>query len=602
MAACNAFAAPSTEERLVLAGTVHATESIVIDAPVTEESGLALRWLVADGTTVAAGERVAELDAAPFLERVREGCVRLASAEAQAKLATRSGELDLAGKELSVREHEIGREKAALRAEVPAALVPTRTARAHARELVRADAALEAARRALVAGKQTLALEAKIRGIELASIRDAVAREEAVLAKLVLVAPRAGVVRIAQRPEGRMHRVGDTVEQGQRIATMPDLAQPMEVVADLADVDDGRIAVGATATCTLDAFPAEPHACTVVAIAPIARAPSPDSRRRTYAVRLSLAVQVRPGLSAKVTFGRAEAFEAMVNPTPIEVTGELIAKASTDVTVPMFRDRGYFTVAWLAADGTDVTAGEPVVRFDDSELVRQIDDASLEIAEIEQRLAKKRSEVALAAREADLRVREAEATVKRATLKTEVPPALVAALDLRALKLDAELARITLAHTRAQVAFAKRTETADLEDLGTLLAQTKRRRGELIAIRPELAVHAPTSGTFVTTRKVGDSIYVGDNAGLIVELTAMHGVGVIDEVDLGRVQPGMPVTLRLAALPDGELRGTLAEVTSDVLVRDSDPSKVVRVKLALDASAMHVRPGMQFRGTLGGAR
>src|SRR5204862_228174 len=85
--------------------------------------------------------------------------------------------------------------------------------------------------------------------------------------------------------------------------------------------------------------------------------------------------------------------------------------------------------------------GAPVMKLDDSELVRQLEEAALQIREIEQRLARKRSEVALAARDHDLRIREAESAAKRATLKADVPPALVAALEVRAQELGGGLAR-----------------------------------------------------------------------------------------------------------------------------------------------------------------
>jgi len=53
----------------------------------------------------------------------------------------------------------------------------------------------------------------------------------------------------------------------------------MEVRSELSDVDDGRIDVGETGTCVLDAYPDDPIACTVAGITPVARIKGQNSLR-----------------------------------------------------------------------------------------------------------------------------------------------------------------------------------------------------------------------------------------------------------------------------------------------------------------------------------
>ena len=58
-----------------------------------------------------------------------------------------------------------------------------------------------------------------------------------------------------------------------------------------------------TGTCTLDAYPAEPIACTVKDLTPVARIEGEKSLRRAFAVTLTLAStkdKMRPGMSVKV--------------------------------------------------------------------------------------------------------------------------------------------------------------------------------------------------------------------------------------------------------------------------------------------------------------
>jgi hypothetical protein len=104
--------------------------------------------------------------------------------------------------------------------------------------------------------------------------------------------------------EGRKFQVGDNVWQGMTLASMPDLKMPLDIHADLSDVDDGKVAVGMTGTCTLDAYPADPTPCTVKRVSPVARDLGKKSLRRGFNVILGLqrddTARERPGLSVKI--------------------------------------------------------------------------------------------------------------------------------------------------------------------------------------------------------------------------------------------------------------------------------------------------------------
>ncbi|HUJ14834.1 MAG TPA: HlyD family efflux transporter periplasmic adaptor subunit, partial [Thermoanaerobaculia bacterium] len=82
----------------------------------------------------------------------------------------------------------------------------------------------------------------------------------------------------------------------------------------------------------------------------------------------------------------------------------------------------------------------------------------------------------------------------------------------------------------------------------------------------------------------------------------MIAKGDVDEVDAGKVALGQRVTTRLDAHPDQEFHGTIRKVANMVQPKQqqsSDPSKVLRVEIALDRSdPVQMRPGMRFQGTV----
>ena len=609
LAACQAAAVPIADvapvrDRVVLTGSIAPTAATELAVPATDESTLVVRWLAEDGAIVKAGDRVAELDATPFLTRLREEQTRLDSAEAQARVVQRAATIELGNKRFAVRQREIARDKARLRAEVPADLVTKRAAHDSQMQLVRTETDLRAAQKELETTTAAHAIAARIREIELEKTRAWIRIVTDVLPKLELKAPRDGIIKVGTNPsENRTFRVDDSVEQGVVIVTQPDLARPMEVHADLSDVDDGRVAVGDLGTCTLDAYPHDPLACSVTAVSPIARAPTRDSLRRTFTVKLSLTAsdpaQLRPGLSVKVELGTANPADVVRDDVrTVDVVGELGASEIADVKAPRFRESRYFTISWLAAEGSHVEAGAEVARFDESELARDVESSTSDIAESKQRVDRKRAEMVLARRAEALQIIEAESAAKRAALKTEIPKELVAAIDMRSQQLDGESARISLEQAKREAAQASSADAADLRDLVETGEVAKRQLVERQENRTRLSVVAPSAGTLVYLRKVGDGIYHGGTLAQVVGLDNMIGLGQIDEIDLGRLRVGAPVTLRIDTLPDVQLRGTLTAITSDVQARETDPSKVVRVKLSLAPGNAPLRPGMRFHGSI----
>jgi len=77
-------------DRVLLSGVLHPTAAVEVDAPTNGESPLKIRWLIEDGVTVKAGDRVLELDDTPYTGRLDEARKELTSAEAQLKTRCRS--------------------------------------------------------------------------------------------------------------------------------------------------------------------------------------------------------------------------------------------------------------------------------------------------------------------------------------------------------------------------------------------------------------------------------------------------------------------------------------------------------------------------------
>ncbi len=292
-------------DRVLLTGTMAAGVAVTLDVPRTEAWQLTVRWLAEDGVQVKAGDRVVEFDNSAFTTGLVEKKLAVVDAKTALDTSRQVAAVSAEVKKHEVQQAKIALDKATLLASVPADLVSVRTVQERRLELTRAQLAYKKAQQDLETERKANALEAKVKQIALDKAKRTVEAAERAIDELVLRAPRDGVVSIGDHPwEGRRFQVGDTVQPGFAMATLPDFSKPMEVHAELSDVDDGRIAVGAKGTCTLDAYAREPLSCTVTQLAPVAIANKRTSLRRMFSVTLSIAKsdpkRMRPGMSVKV--------------------------------------------------------------------------------------------------------------------------------------------------------------------------------------------------------------------------------------------------------------------------------------------------------------
>ena len=142
----------------------------------------------------------------------------------------------------------------------------------------------------------------------------------------------------------------------------------------------------------------------------------------------------------------------------VELEGELAAVRSTEIGVPPVAEVD-FKIAFLAPEGKEVRAGEPVVGFDTAELERRLAEYRTREARAAQQLEKTRADLELEASNAKLAAAEAESRLGKARLEAESPPDLVAHRDLASAKLRlTEAEREAEFRRRAIEQLAARTE------------------------------------------------------------------------------------------------------------------------------------------------
>jgi multidrug resistance efflux pump len=307
--------------RLLLSGELRAAQALPLTVPATPSFEVQIRWLAEDGSRVAAGQPVVELDNASFLARLEEQ--RLATDTAAADLSRIEAQagVDRADKEFGVEQARAELAKARIAAAVPAELLPKRDHQDRQLKLQQAENALGKAVQDLAAQRAKAAADIGVQQIVLEQARRDLDLATAAIHDLTLRAQRDSLVVVGEHPvQGRKLQAGDNVWTGMTVATLPETSSMM-VDAELSDVDEGRVALGMPATCVLDAYPGILYTGRVVKIAGVARESRRTALVRTIAVSVAFdpvaprdAARLRPGMSVRVEVAAAPARDALLVP------------------------------------------------------------------------------------------------------------------------------------------------------------------------------------------------------------------------------------------------------------------------------------------------
>ena len=288
----------------------------------------------------------------------------------------------------------------------------------------------------------------------------------------------------------------------------------------------------------------------------------------------------------------------------VEIEGELQAVDSADLGPPALRSVWDFKISFMAPEGTEVAAGEPVLRFDTTRLERQLQEKVAERDSAIKELEKRTTDLEIKRRDLVLERAEAEAQLRRAGLKLAVPGQVTARRELEQARIDGRLAELRLGHARSSLEHLELQGNADLAALAGKRDQAAGRVREIESHIASMTVEAPRPGTVIyksrrgDKRKVGDSVWRAERVIQIPDLERMAGEGEVAEADAGRLEQGQRVTLRLDAYPDRRYSGTVSRIHRTVQPKSwRNPQKVVRLEVELDETDVErMRPGMRFRG------
>jgi HlyD family secretion protein len=314
----------------------------------------------------------------------------------------------------------------------------------------------------------------------------------------------------------------------------------------------------------------------------------------------------------------------------LQLRGEVRPVRSVVLTAPSSGTD--LQIVQLVKNGEKVAGGTVVVEFDPTTQQRTLETKQSELkqaeSEIERTEAEQQRRVASAQSEAD----EARKAVQRARLDVQ-------ANELRP-RIEAENMLITLSNADEHVRELEKKVEGERMAAGADVAMARQKRDKALfdvreteRILASLQVRAPIDGSVSLLPnfraggpgsrmspefKRGDRAWFGAAIAELPDLRAVQVNARVDETDRGRIQTGSSVRVRVDAVPDRDLTGTLRDISVvakpdfttwppvrnfDIVVAlaDSDPrlrsgmSASARIELDRLADALVVPTGAVFQ-------
>ncbi len=291
------------ERVLVLNGRLTAARSELLKVPVVSGWRTTVKWLAGEGTSVAPGDAVAQLDASSpagdLVEqenRIEEKKQQLVILEADRQRA----DLDATSKVLAA---QLAFDEARFEAAVPAEVIGERAYQERQLALGKARAGSDEARRAQAAERARLDADLAKARLELETLRERQERARGEVEAMTLRATTAGVVVHAEHPWfGRKVRVGENLQSTMTVVELPDPAS-LEIEAFVPESEAGDVRPGQPVTLRLDALPTRVLRGTVAEVA--ARGEQRPEWGRAFYFRARIALEaldpavMRPGMSVQ---------------------------------------------------------------------------------------------------------------------------------------------------------------------------------------------------------------------------------------------------------------------------------------------------------------
>ncbi len=285
--------------------------------------------------------------------------------------------------------------------------------------------------------------------------------------------------------------------------------------------------------------------------------------------------------------------------------GVLGAARGVDLGAPPVPNVWRFKILQMAPEGKQVESGEVVLRFDPSEVDKQLLQERAELEKAFQERDKTKASLSLGEEDMRLEVEEARVQSEKAANKLRQSRQFESSLKIQEAEFDAALAARRVELLEKKLEATREHSRLQLEILEDAIKLHQGRIEAGSSAIEKMTVRSPGPGmvTYETDwnnqkKQVGSEVYVMETIVSIPEISSLMVKGQVAEVDAGKVRLGQAVSVSLDAIPDRAFTGTITRVGNIFTQASPDTPnvKVLEIDVTLDSvDVRRMRPEMAAR-------
>lgn len=289
----------------------------------------------------------------------------------------------------------------------------------------------------------------------------------------------------------------------------------------------------------------------------------------------------------------------------ISSRGELKSAESVQILAPQTPD---LQIVELAENGKPIAEGQIVVRFDESAQEDLLIERQTTVRQVDSEIEQARAEHAITDERNEMMIMQATYNVERAGLEASKQE-ILAEIEAEKAKIDVVIAEGELQKTEKTAEASDMSQDADIDRLMERRAKSERDLALSRTYLGSMVLRAPADGivhilpnnraqgSFGTARppfQEGDSVWTGAAIAEIPDLDSLRIEFRVDEVDRGRVAMGQQTHIRIDAVPDASLTGSVSWLSpiATLVFNKLPPEKNFPAFASIDKLDPRLRPGM----------
>ncbi|MFC1650146.1 efflux RND transporter periplasmic adaptor subunit [Candidatus Latescibacterota bacterium] len=303
------------------------------------------------------------------------------------------------------------------------------------------------------------------------------------------------------------------------------------------------------------------------------------------------------GSTPNIATYTAESGEFIID---IQNKGELKAAKSTSVGVPR-RVYGSTRITQIVEDGATVKEGDFLVQFDTSEFENRVMQSQNAVENAKAELTSQTATIESRRNEQENNFIIQQYDYEKAQLQYQQMK-YEAAAKQRQMELDFKKAELNLKQAEEKLKSQKIIDEATLSKAELQLKQAEMNLKETMEMLESLTLTAPLGGMVVLQEvwgpngtekvKVGSTPYRGMDIVQIPDLTLMKVKTQVNEIDIGRVEVGQQVIIKLDALEGPTFYGKVTNVATLARTEMGSDEKVFDMEVTIDGEDDRLKPGM----------